>query len=48
MAEIGIVPDNVFQITVPIETVYDRTVGKVQSEFDCDRSILVRRLQKQA
>jgi adenylate kinase family enzyme len=48
MAEVGIVPDNVFQIQVPIETVYNRTVGRVQSEFDCDRSILVRRLQTQA
>jgi adenylate kinase len=29
MAECGIVPDNVFQITVPIEEVYNRTVGRV-------------------
>jgi adenylate kinase family enzyme len=48
MAEIGIVPDNVFQIQVPIETVYNRTVGRSQNEFDCDRSIMVRRLTHQA
>lgn len=48
MAEIGIVPDNVFQIQVPIETVYNRTVGRSQNEFDCDRSIMVRRLAHQA
>lgn len=48
MAQVGLVPDNVFQINVPIEVVYNRTVGRVQSDFDCDRSILVRRLQKQA
>lgn len=48
MAEVGIVPDNVFQIQVPIETVYNRTVGSVQTDFGCDRSILVRRLATQA
>jgi len=47
MAEVGIVLDNVFQIQVSIETVYNRTVGQVQSSFDCDRSILVRRLSHQ-
>lgn len=48
MAQRGIVPDNVFHLTVPIAEVYNRTVGKVQTDFNCDRSILVRRLQRQA
>lgn len=48
MATIGIVPDNVYHMQVPIEAVYNRTVGNVQNEFDCDRSILVRRLHSQA
>ena len=48
MATMGIVPENVFQITVPVEVVYNRTAGYVQSEFDFDRTILVRRLTKQA
>lgn len=33
---------------MPIDEVYNRTVGRVQSDFDCDRTILVRRLAKQA
>lgn len=44
LAEAGILFDNVFQIQVPIETVYNRTVREVQSSFDCDRTILVKRL----
>ena len=48
MAEAGITLDNVFQIQVPIEQVYNRTVREVQSSFDCDRSIVVRRLKTQA
>jgi adenylate kinase family enzyme len=48
MAQAGIVPDSVFQVNVPIEEVYNRTVGRVQSDFDCDRNILVRRLTRQA
>jgi hypothetical protein len=37
----------VFQINISIEEVFNRSVGRMQSEFDFDRSILVARLQKQ-
>lgn len=48
LVEAGIVPDTVFQIDVPIETIYSRTVGRVETDFSCDRSILVRRLTRQS
>lgn len=47
MASVGIVPDNVFQINISIEQVFNRSVGRIQSDFDFDRTILVGRLLKQ-
>jgi hypothetical protein len=48
LAKAGIIPDNCFVLEVPIEEVYNRTVGRVQTDFLCDRSILVKQLLKLA
>lgn len=45
MVKKGLHPSNVFHIDIPISEVYKRTADKADTDFDCNRVILTRRLK---